>query len=428
MKYGLVSFCLLMFLVHAAAQKRPDIDVQEVSRIEAVLSSDSMEGRSTFSAGIDKAARFIAQEFSKSGLKPGGSNGSYLQAFSVYQGKIAEADVLINGMKLQQDQVICNSTQQEVVCTPDKGFETAVISAKESFMQSFRKLRSSNTNRIVFIDTVHRASFKMLKNFSGPRLPTPYSQIYILTHDTHPSSYAVRIRMQLTEQRLANVVGILPGKSKKEELVIFSGHYDHLGYGKPDEKGDSLYNGANDDASGTTAVITLANYFSKLGRQKRTLVFAAFTAEESGGFGSGYFSKQYNPEKITAMFNIEMIGTTSKWGGESAYITGYEKSSMGEILAKNLQGTPFRFYPDPYPQQNLFYRSDNATLARLGVPAHTISTSKMDNEPHYHKPSDEFGTLDMNNMAKVIKAIALSSRSIVAGKDRPTRVDVSQIN
>ncbi len=123
-----------------------------------------------------------------------------------------------------------------------------------------------------------------------------------------------------------------------------------------------------------------------------------------------------------AMFNIEMIGTESKWGKNSAYITGYEKTDMGSILQKNLTGTGFTFHPDPYPDQQLFYRSDNATLARLGVPAHTISTAKMDSEPHYHKASDHVETLDLENMAMIIKSIALSSTSIVAGKETPTRV------
>ena len=89
--------------------------------------------------------------------------------------------------------------------------------------------------------------------------------------------------------------------------------------------------------------------------------------------------------------------------------------------------TGFNFYPDPYPDQNLFYRSDNATLARLGVPAHTISTSKMDSEPNYHKASDEIGTLDMNNMTAIIRAIALSAKGIVDGKDTPSRVDTSAL-
>ena len=93
------------------------------------------------------------------------------------------------------------------------------------------------------------------------------------------------------------------------------------------------------------------------------MVFAAFTAEEIGGFGATYFSKQFDPKQVMAMFNIEMIGTESKWGKNSAYITGFDKTNMGEILQKNLEGTGFTFHPDPYPDQQLFYRSDNATLA-----------------------------------------------------------------
>jgi len=220
---------------------------------------------------------------------------------------------------------------------------------------------------------------------------------------------------------LANVVGILPGKTKPNEYVIFSGHYDHLGIGKP-VNGDSIYNGANDDAAGSTAVMLLAKYFKALNKNARTLVFVTFTGEESGGYGSTYFSKQFNPDDVKAMFNIEMIGTESKWGKNSAYITGFEKTDMGKILQDNLKGSAFSFYPDPYTDQNLFYRSDNATLAKLGVPAHTISTSKMDNEPNYHKPSDEISTLDIANMTEIIKAIAVSSGTIVSGKDTPTRV------
>ncbi len=122
-----------------------------------------------------------------------------------------------------------------------------------------------------------------------------------------------------------------------------------------------------------------------------------------------------------------MIGTESKWGTNSAYITGYEKSSLGTILQQNLTGSGFSFYPDPYTEQNLFYRSDNATLARLGVPAHTISTSKMDNEPNYHKASDEIGTLDLENMARIIRSIAISAGTIISGKDTPSRVDTGQL-
>jgi Zn-dependent M28 family amino/carboxypeptidase len=217
-----------------------------------------------------------------------------------------------------------------------------------------------------------------------------------------------------------NVVGILPGKSKPDEFVVFSAHYDHIGMEKAGD--DKVYNGANDDASGVTAVLLLAKYYKQLANNERTIVFVAFTGEEVGGYGSKYFSQQLDPAKVVAMFNIEMIGTQSKWGKNSAYITGFDKSDFGAILQRNLKGSGFEFHPDPYPAEQLFYRSDNATLARLGVPAHTISTSKMDSEPNYHQLSDEVSTLDLNNMAEIIRSIAISAQTIIAGKDTPTRI------
>lgn len=221
-------------------------------------------------------------------------------------------------------------------------------------------------------------------------------------------------------KNLNNVIGMLPGKSKPNEYVVFSAHYDHLGLNEDGE--DKVYNGANDDASGTTAVIALAKYFKELGNNERSIIFIAFTAEEIGIVGSRYFSKNINPDEVVAMFNIEMIGTESKWGKNSAYLTGFERSDFGTILQNNLKKSKFRFYADPYTAMQLFYRSDNAALAAVGVPAHTISTSKMDDEPNYHKASDEVSTLDLDNMTEIIKSIAISSESIINGKDTPTRI------
>ena len=220
---------------------------------------------------------------------------------------------------------------------------------------------------------------------------------------------------------LFNVAGMIPGRSRPKEIVIFSAHYDHMGIVKP-VNADSIMNGADDDASGVTAVIALAKHYKQLNNNERTLIFVAFTAEEAGGYGSANFSQKMNPDEVVAMFNIEMIGKESKFGKNSAFITGYERSDFGQILQRNLEGSDFKFYPDPYPQQNLFYRSDNARLAALGVPAHTISTDQIDIDKLYHTVDDEFESLDVANIVATIKAIALSSKSIVAGADTPTRI------
>jgi Zn-dependent M28 family amino/carboxypeptidase len=221
--------------------------------------------------------------------------------------------------------------------------------------------------------------------------------------------------------KMYNVVGVLTGKSKPEEIVVFSAHYDHIGVIDA-VAGDSIANGADDDASGTTAVITLAKYFKALNNNERTLIFVTFSAEETGGAGSKYFTEQLDANKVVAMFNIEMIGKPSKWGQNSAFITGFERSDFGTILQKNVEGTEFQFYPDPYPKLNLFYRSDNARLAMKGVPAHSISTDQIDNDPFYHTVNDEVETLDIKNIVASVKAIALGSRTIVSGQDTPTRI------
>jgi Zn-dependent M28 family amino/carboxypeptidase len=275
------------------------------------------------------------------------------------------------------------------------------------------------------VDSSHAKLFKSLRNFfkNGSESYTKNagkSQVWVIGTTT-ADSYAIKAKMNIAEKSLQNVVGVLEGKNNKAEQVVFSGHYDHIGFLKAVD-GDSIANGADDDASGTTAVIALAKHFKALNNNNRTLVFVAFTAEEVGGFGAKYFSENMNPDAVMAMFNIEMIGKESKFGKNAAFITGYEKSDFGKLLQSNLVGTDFTFHPDPYPSQRLFYRSDNATLARLGVPAHTISTDQIDIDKLYHSVNDEFESLAVDNIVQTIKAIALSARGIVAGTETPQRI------
>ena len=429
-KKSLLLHSILLLCFFSAASQNIDkiINAAEVERIERILSADDMQGRKTFTPGIDKAAEFIAAEFAKSKLTYFGNAKNYFQEITMIKAKLLETVGMLDADSLNNSNVAANTSSAELHVTSLTDYEIVIVKKEDDFNKTVFPLFDTEKNLLILVDTVHTRRFKSMQRFAGnAKFPSPVSQIFILTANLNPSSIQLHIKNELSEQKLKNVVAVIPGKTKKEEYVVFGGHYDHLGIGKADAKGDSIYNGANDDAAGTTAVMMLAKYFSKQKDNERTLVFVAFTAEEIGGYGSRYFSKQLNADKIMAMFNIEMIGTESKWGTNSAYITGYEKSDMGKILQANLSGSKFRFEPDPYPKQNLFYRSDNATLAALGVPAHTISTSKMEeapnNEPNYHKQSDEITTLDMINMAEIIKAIAISSKTIISGADTPTRVE-----
>ena len=220
---------------------------------------------------------------------------------------------------------------------------------------------------------------------------------------------------------LSNVIGLLEGSKMKNEYVIISAHYDHLGK-KDVGEGDLIFNGANDNASGVAAVLMLAEYFKKANINKRSLLFVAFTAEEMGLVGSNYFGKTISPDSIIAGINIEMIGKESPFGPNSAWLTGFERSNFGTIIQKNLSGSNYKLYPDPYNNYRLFFRSDNASLARLGIPAHTFSTSPMDKDLDYHKVTDEARTLNIETITQTIKAIAIGTESIITGEDTPTRV------
>ena len=240
--------------------------------------------------------------------------------------------------------------------------------------------------------------------------------------ETYRQTFTFKNRNTEKEITASNIIGVLEGKSNKNEFVIFSAHYDHLGILKKAEQVDSIYNGANDDASGVTGVLALAEYFRKKNFNQRTLVFIAFAGEEMGLMGSSHFGKEIDAKKFMAGINLEMIGKTPSFGPNTAWLTGFERSDFGTIIQRNLKGSPYQLFPDPYPKFNLFFRSDNASLARLGVPSHTFSTTPIDVDKDYHQVSDEAGTLNMTVITQTIQAVAMGTESIVKGTDTPTRV------
>jgi hypothetical protein len=401
------------------------IELSEVQRIETILAADNMQGRKAFTPAADKAADFISNEFKKIGLAPLEGNTGFKQTFTMVSSKNTKISASIDGSTVEAKNVIPFTSSSELRIAETSGFAKVFIKQGAQFRKEIGEYLKLNENYIVFIDTSFAQNFTRLNRLRQMLFKSEKSVVFVLGNYM-ADKFEIHVTQDVAEQPGSNVVGVIPGKSKKQEVVIFSGHYDHLGIGK-EHNNDSIFNGANDDASGITAIITMAKYYKASKNNERTLVFAAFTAEEMGGFGSQYFSTKQDADKVVAMFNMEMIGTESKWGKNSAYITGFEKSDLGEILQRNLNGSHFTFYPDPYTAENLFYRSDNATLARLGVPAHTISTSKMDSEPNYHKLTDEVKTLDLNNMTEIIKSVIISARSIVSGKDTPSRVKADEL-
>ena len=202
-----------------------------------------------------------------------------------------------------------------------------------------------------------------------------------------------------------NVVGILPGKAHPDETIIYSGHWDHLGVGKPDATGDRIYNGAVDNGTGISELIEQARVWAHGPRPDRSIVFLAVTAEEKGLLGSEYYATHplYAAGKTVANFNVdawEPVGPQKNFT-----IRGTAKLDLVEdvIAAGKAQG---RYYtPDPHPETGGFYRSDHFSFAKVGVPAISFSPgldlvnggtsrgeqlSREFNKLHYHQPSDEW--------------------------------------
>ena len=199
-----------------------------------------------------------------------------------------------------------------------------------------------------------------------------------------------------------NAIGILRGSAAPNEVILLTAHLDHLGIGPANAAGDTNYNGADDDASGTTAVLALAHILATGPRPRRTVVFALFGSEELGGFGNRAFLA-HPPvplNSIVANLEFEMIGRPDPAvPAGTLWFTGFERSNLGPELAKH----GAHLVNDPHPAQNFFRRSDNYALAQQGIVAQTVSSFGLHKD--YHQPSDELSTIDFKHMTSAIASM-----------------------
>lgn len=198
-----------------------------------------------------------------------------------------------------------------------------------------------------------------------------------------------------------NVCGIKKGISEK--TLGFSGHFDHIGVSKKAGE-DTIYNGADDDASGITTLVGIADYF----RDKKpefSMVYMAFNGEEKGMLGSSAIADDKNLDKIyknlSALFNFEMVATESEFGKNAVFITGDEFSDLDELFNQNAVNG-LKIHPDPYASEQLFYRSDNVSFVKKKIIAHSISTADMSKIKHYHQLNDDINIVDFENMTQLI--------------------------
>jgi Zn-dependent M28 family amino/carboxypeptidase len=221
-----------------------------------------------------------------------------------------------------------------------------------------------------------------------------------------PLKLSASLKIKATFNTSHNVIAKLTGTQKPDEYIIYTAHWDHLGIGKPDEKGDSIYNGALDNASGTAAVLELARAFKNLQpKPERTIIFLSVTAEEQGLLGSEYYTEHpiYPLEKTVANINIDVMNAYGKT--KDIAISGAGQSELEDFLKIEAEKQGRYISPETHPEAGHFFRSDHFNFAKAGVPALTTSSGiddlekgkiygqqKLDeyNEKYYHRPADEY--------------------------------------
>ena len=222
---------------------------------------------------------------------------------------------------------------------------------------------------------------------------------------------------------MRNVAGILRGSDPqlRDTYVMLSSHYDHLGLAATGE--DRIYNGANDDGSGSSSVIEVASALAALPvHPKRSILFILFFGEERGLWGSRFYAAHplVPPAQTIAQLNLEQVGRTDAADGpqiKTASITGYDFSDVPGILADAAQAAGVKVYKNPQNSDAYFSRSDNQSLADLGIPAHTLCVAY--DFPDYHKVSDSWEKIDYDNMATVDRAVALGMLRLASGEAPP---------
>ncbi len=236
-----------------------------------------------------------------------------------------------------------------------------------------------------------------------------YLENQLKSYEVKPYFETYKDHFKVDSINVFNVVGVIEGNDPKlkNEYIIIGAHYDHIGISKKIMDNDSIANGANDNAAGTSSVIAMAKYFSAKKNNKRSLLFVLFSAEEKGLLGSKHLAEKLKAENINlyTMVNMEMIGVPFKDRDYVAFVTGYDKSNMA-IKMNEYLGSHVIGFSDIAKKYNLFRQSDNyAFYKEFNLPCHTISSCDLSNYDYYHHVDDETDKLDYNHMASLINTI-----------------------
>jgi hypothetical protein len=433
------------------------------------IASDELAGRDSPSPGLDRAADYIADQFRRAGLVPAVGD-SYFQIASMvieepnlsgFQLKLSAGssqfdatakDAVLSSagaLDLERQPVLkldLNDAASVQHLTPDQVDDKVVMISIEPrlrarFRPVNRVLHAAKPALVILVDrkgfSKHEGRRRELvdpkeKEAEGasPRITLTAESAARFYDNLKPGDNDATATVHIaaphrTPATMRNVIGVLRGSDAalRDTYVLLTAHYDHLGV-KPDGPGDRIYNGANDDGSGTVSVMEVARALSQLPKHpRRSIVFMTFFGEEEGLIGSQYYAHHpvWPLDKTVADLNLEQVGRTDSTVGpqiSNASLTGFDYSDLTSFVQAAGKSTGIKIYKNAQGSDDYFGASDNFSLAEAGVPAQTLCVAF--DYPDYHAVGDEWQKIDYDNLAKVDRAIALAM-FLMADSARPVR-------
>ncbi len=467
-----LSLALLAICLVASAQSDKDLVIESVQLNEAkaqlsFLASDELKGRDTPSDGQEAAARFIATQLAMYGVKPFDSNPDYTQRVPFVKVKPPSGGAIVTGdqsfayaddfLQLSGGNMDWNgeivvlkyATEEELKMAKVKG-KMVVAMCGDGSVQSPQQLFGATTAKRAAAKEAGAAG--LIEIYNSPQLPWKILVQYLdkdkvqldkgepsddfpsfwLNDDNRSAMIAfekvtkVGVSVEGADKNAftaPNVFGFVEGSDPKlkEEFVVHCAHFDHVGIGTPDAKGDSIYNGTRDNGIGTVAVLQAAKNLAK-NPTKRSALFVLFTAEEKGLLGSEYFVDN-SPLPVNQMVYCNNVDNGGYNDTSKVTVIGLSRTTAKENIEKAVTAFGLEVIDDPAPEQGLFDRSDNVQFAKMGVPAPDFSLgfTSFDKEimKYYHQAGDHVESLDMSYIHKYWSAYVLTGRLIGNDPKKP---------
>ena len=451
---------------------------KDLNKDLSILASDEYEGRETARPGQKKAAKYILERFKEIGVSPGAENGSFLQTFTVdaknasnvfiecnrekwhiikdfyyignlkdvehknielvyvghgieedgysdYKGKDANGKIVVINDGVPEKSKIKHSDwsswRKKVELAESKG-AIGVVTIKQNYLEGAERIQGFMENPNMQMHNPGRRKADLIPNIY---ISDSTAKTFLLKINESKISVKVDIEEELTSD---NVLGYIEGTDLKEELVIITAHYDHLGY----DNGE-VCNGADDDGSGTVAVIELAEAFQKAKNDgngpRRSILFMTVSGEEKGLWGSKYYSENpvYALEKSVVNLNIDMIGRRDDKHEHDnyIYIIGADRISMDlHLINEKVNERYIKFeldytYNDQSDPNQFYYRSDHYNFAKNGIPVIFYFSGV---HKDYHKPTDDVDKINFDKVQKTTRMVFYTAWEI-ANRDQRLRMN-----